>query len=137
MSLAWVTLFAVALQLSPDEPEAGPWHAQLVTDAATALLKLGRARGADHRPVVLAVDGRSSSGKTTLAARLRDAVAGSAVVHTDDIAWWHSRFGWADLLTDGVLIPVRSGHPVSFRPPQWEERQRDGAIAVPACCRCS
>jgi len=29
--------------------------------------------------------------------RLRDAVAGSAVVHTDDIAWWHSRFGWADL----------------------------------------
>jgi hypothetical protein len=81
----------VALQLSSDEPEAGPWHAQLVTDAATALLRLGWTRGADHRPVVLAVDGRSSSGKTTLAARLRDAVAGSAVVHTDDVAWWHSR----------------------------------------------
>jgi hypothetical protein len=39
-----------------------------------------------------AVDGRSSSGKTTLAARVQAAVAGSAVVHTDDIAWWHSRF---------------------------------------------
>ena len=82
----------MALQLAPDEPEAGQWHAQ-VTDAAAALLELGQARGAGHRPVVLAVDGRSSSGKTTLAARLRDAVAGSAVVHTDDIAWWHSRFG--------------------------------------------
>jgi hypothetical protein len=56
------------------------------TDAAAALLELGHARGAGHRPVVLAVDGRSSSGKTTLAARLRDAVAGSAVVHTDGIA---------------------------------------------------
>ena len=40
-----------------------------------------------------AVDGRSSSGKSTLAARLQDAIAASAVVHTDDIAWWHSRFG--------------------------------------------
>lgn len=124
----------VALQLSPDEPEAGRWHAQLVTGVAAALLELGQARGTDHRPVVLAVDGRSSSGKTTLAARLRDAVAGSAVVHTDDIAWWHSRFGWADLLIDGVLSPVRAGHPVSFRPPRWEERQREGAIAVPAGC---
>jgi hypothetical protein len=124
----------VALQLSPDEPEAGWWHAELVTDVAAVLLELGQARGAGHRPVVLAVDGRSSSGKTTLAARLRDAVAGSAVVHTDDIAWWHSRFGWADLLIDGVLIPVRAGQPVSFRSPRWDERQREGAIAVPAGC---
>jgi hypothetical protein len=128
----WITLVIVALQLSPDEPEAGRWNAQLVTCVAAALLELGRVRGAGHRPVVLAVDGRSSSGKTTLAARLRDAVAGSAVVHTDDIAWWHSRFGWADLLAGGVLIPVRAGHPVSFRPPQWEKRQREGAIEVQA-----
>ncbi|HEY1623666.1 MAG TPA: hypothetical protein VGG16_07685 [Streptosporangiaceae bacterium] len=124
----------MALQLSPEEPEAARWHAQLITDVAAALLEFGQARGASRRPVVLTVDGRSSSGKTTLAARLRDAVAGSAVVHTDDIAWWHSRFGWADLLIDGILIPVRAGHPVSFRPPQWENRQREGAIVVPAGC---
>ncbi len=83
---------------------------------------------------MLAVDGRSSSGKTTLAARLRDAVAGSAVVHTDDIAWWHSRFGWADLLIDGVLMPFRRGDPVSFRPPRWAEHGRQGSIEVPARC---
>ncbi len=76
----------------------------------------------------------SSSGKTTLAARLRDAVAGSAVVHTDDIAWWHSRFGWADLLIDGVLMPFHRGDPVSFRPPRWAEHGRQGSIEVPARC---
>jgi len=68
-----------------------------------------RGRFATGRPVVLAVDGRSSSGKTTLAARMRGTVAGSVVVHTDDIAWWHSRFGWADLLIDSILMPVCQG----------------------------
>ena len=89
----------MTLQLAPDEPEAGPWRAESLTVAAATVMKPGQGKGAGHRPVVLAVDGRSSSGKTTLAGRLRDVVAGSAVVHTDDIAWWHSRFGWADLLT--------------------------------------
>ena len=102
-------LISVTLQLALDEPEAGPWHAEPLTAAADTVMQLGQGPGAGHRPVVLAVDGRSSSGKTTLAARLRDVVAGSAVVHTDDIAWWHSRFGWADLLTDGVLRPARAG----------------------------
>jgi len=36
----------------------------------------------------LSFDGRSSSGKTTLAARVQAAAAGSAAVHTDDIGWW-------------------------------------------------
>jgi hypothetical protein len=98
------------------------------------MMQFGPGAGARHRPVVLAVDGRSSSGKTTLAARLRHAVTGSAVVHTDDIAWWHSRFGWADLLVEGILTPSRSGRAVSFRPPPWDERQRQGTIEVPAGC---
>jgi len=58
----------------------------------------------------------------------------TAVVHTDDIAWWHSRFGWADLLIGGILTPARAGRPVSYRPPLWDERQRPGAIEVPAGC---
>jgi hypothetical protein len=56
------------------------------------------------------------------------------VVHTDDIAWWHSRFGWADLLIEGVLEPVRAGRAVAFRPPRWEDRGRLGAIEVPDGC---
>jgi hypothetical protein len=73
------------------------------------------------RPVILAIDGRSNSGKTTLAVRIQRAVPGAAVVHTDDIAWEHSRFGWDDLLVDGVLVPVHQGQPVSYRPPGWAE----------------
>ncbi len=75
------------LCLLAGEPEAGPWRTQPLTTVAAGLMRLGQDRGADHRPVVLAIDGRSSGGKTTLAGRLRGAVAGSAVVHTDDIAW--------------------------------------------------
>jgi hypothetical protein len=124
----------VVLQLAPDEPEAGAWRAEQFTTVIASLMQLGLSRGATDRPVVLAVDGRSSSGKTTLAARLADAVAGSAVVHTDDVAWQHSRFGWADLLNEGILIPARAGQPVMFRPPGWDEHHREGAIWVPAGC---
>jgi hypothetical protein len=83
-----------------------------------------------QRPVVIAIDGRSSSGKTTLAARIADVIPSTAVVHTDDIAWWHSRFGWADLAVR-VLEAVHAGEAVSFRPPAWDERGREGAIVVP------
>ena len=90
----------MALQLDSEEPEGGPWRARPLTVVVEAMLRHGggRAAGRQRQGVVLAVDGRSSGGKTTLAARLQDAIVGSAVVHTDDIAWWHSRFGWADLL---------------------------------------
>jgi hypothetical protein len=81
-------------------------------------------------PLVVAIDGRSSSGKTTLARRVADTVPATAVVHTDDIAWFHSRFGWADL-AKRVLEAVHDGAALSFRPPVWDERRRDGAIVVP------
>jgi MFS family permease len=54
-------------------------------------------RLAAERPLVVALDGRSSSGKTTLAGRVAGAIPATAVVHTDAIAWWHSRFGWTNL----------------------------------------
>jgi hypothetical protein len=98
-------------------------------------MRHGYGKGAGHRPVVLAVDGRSSSGKTAMAARLQDVVAGSAVVHTDDIAWWHSRFGWDDLLIGGILAPACAGRPVSYRPPRWDELQRPGTIEISADCQ--
>ena len=87
---------------------------------------------ADLTPrAIIAVDGRSASGKTTTAGRIAAVLADSAVLHTDDIAWHHSFFDWADLLIDNVLAPARAGEAVSFRPPAWVARGRPGAIEVP------
>jgi hypothetical protein len=124
----------MVLQLASEEPEGGPWRAEPLTVVVDALVQLGQGRAGGGRGVVLAVDGRSSSGKTTLAARLQGTIATSAVVHTDDIARWHSRFGWADLLIEGVLVPFHRGEMVSFRPPRWAEHDRQGSIEVPARC---
>ena len=124
----------MALQLAPEEPEAGPWRVESLSTVVNAVTRRGPDRGSSGHPAVLAVDGRSNSGKTTLAARVRGLVPGSVVIHTDDIAWEHSRFGWADLLVDGILIPVRQGQGVSYRPPRWDEHGREGSIEVPIDC---
>jgi hypothetical protein len=124
----------MALQLAPEEPEAGPWRAELLSTVIEAITRRGPGSAIYGRPVVLALDGRSNAGKTTLAARICRAVPGSAVVHTDYIAWEHSRFGWADLLIAGVLEPARQGRAVSYRPPRWAEHGREGSIQVPADC---
>ncbi len=86
--------------------------------------------------MVLAIDGRSASGKSSLATLLAAAATAvgdrCAVVHTDDVAWWEPYFGWASLLADGVLRPARAGAAVRFRPPAWERRGRAGAIELPS-----
>lgn len=125
---------SVPLQLAPEEPEAAPWRVELLSTVIEALTRGEPGEVVAGRPVVLAVDGRSNNGKTTLALRIINAVPGAVVIHTDDIAWEHSRFGWADLLVDGILVPVSQGRSVSYRPPRWVERGREGSIEVPASC---
>ncbi len=123
------------MQLGPEEPEAGPWRVELLSTFVDAVTKRGPDRSNPGRPAVLAVDGRSNNGKTTVAARIGEMVPGSVVIHTDDIAFAHSRFGWADMLIDGILVPVQSrGQAVSYRPPRWDEHRREGSIEVPAGC---
>lgn len=85
----------VTLKRYPEEPAAGPWRVERIADLFAGFADL--AEMAAERPLVVAIDGRSSSGKTTVAERIADAIPATAVVHTDDIAWFHSRFGWADL----------------------------------------
>ena len=116
--------------LGEGEPAAGPWHVESVAEFARQLL--GSAGASAGRPAVVAVDGRSGSGKTTVSERICAAVPAAAVVRTDDVAWHHSILGWTDLLVDGVLRPLHRGEPVSFRPPAWGERSREGAIELPA-----
>ena len=116
----------MALQLATEEPEAGPWHVEPLSAVVDAVTRRPPDRSSVGRPAVLAVDGRSNNGKSTLAARICELVPGAVVIHTDDIAWEHSRFGWADLLMDGILAPAQQGRSVSYRPPRWEEHGREG-----------
>lgn len=118
------------MTLHAGEPAAAPWTPISTGDL---LRLLDAAAGAPSgRPRIVAVDGRSAGGKTTLASRLHAAVPASAIVHTDDVAWNESFFGWAPLLAHGVLEPLRRGLAVSFQPPAWPAHGRDGAIEVPA-----
>jgi hypothetical protein len=116
--------------LGPGEPAAGPWRVVAVSEFARHVLAF-TGDPAD-RPRLVAVDGRQGGGKTTLADRLSTAVGQAPVVHTDDVAWFHGFFSWAPLMIEGILRPLHAGHAVSYRPPAWSERGRDGSIEVGA-----
>ena len=114
------------IEPGPGEPPAGPWQVVELTDLAAGIL------AGSSQPYVVAVDGRSGGGKSTFATRLAGAVPHSTIIHIDDVAWHAPMFGWTDLLTEGVLGPVRRGDAVSYRPPAWDIHDRPGAIDVPA-----
>lgn len=117
------------MRLQPGEVAGSGWRPVPLQQVVDLL------RGATPHgpgPLVVALDGRGGAGKSVLGARIQGLVPNSAVVHTDDVAWWHSYFDWARLLVDGVLAPARRGEAVCFRPPAWESRGREGAIEVPA-----
>lgn len=117
------------MHLLPDEPPAANWIPQRPRDLLAALRS--ERPEITRRPFVLAVDGRSAGGKTTTAELLAQECARTAVVHTDDLAWWEPMFGWERLLA-GLLEQVRAGDRVVLRPPAWEQRGRPGVIEVPA-----
>jgi hypothetical protein len=118
------------VELPECEPHAGPWSSRSLTELAALLIDLAASRSA-RRPLVVAVDGRSSSGKTSLCRRLCALNDDWTTLHTDDLAWWHSRFGWTDLLSQALDL-VDEGGAVNFVPPAWRERGRAGAIKIPA-----
>jgi hypothetical protein len=118
------------MELGPGEPAAGPWRVEPVDVFARSLAD---AAGAPvGRPRIIAVDGRGGGGKTALADRLSGAMGPAAVVHSDDVAWAHSRFGWDDLMIAGILEPLRAGRAVHYRPSGWDSDGRDGHIDIAA-----
>ena len=95
------------MTLLEGEPAAGPWRALDTAELVNHVLQVaGQPLG---RPQIVAVDGRGASGKSTLAAELKRAVARSAVVHTDDLAWHEPFFAWGHLLRDEILVTLHRG----------------------------
>ncbi len=110
------------------EPLAQGWRPIPVGELAERLMAARRTQAA---PCLVAVDGRSAGGKSTLAALLAASVPRSAVLHTDDLAWNEPLFAWAHLL-DALLRSARTGEPVRFQPPAWPRHGRSGAIELPS-----
>ena len=108
------------------------WRVVLLTDLADRVVEVSGTR----RPTVVAVNGHSSSGKTTLAGRLVDVLPDAAVLHTDDLARDQGVFAWDVLLRDEVLPVVRAGEPLNYPPPPWwQARGRTGSVTLPGSLR--
>ena len=78
----------------------------------------------------MAINGHSSSGKTSLSRQLAGVLPDCSVLHTDDLAWHHGVFAWDELLINDVLPVLRDGRALDYRPPAWIARGRDGAITL-------
>ena len=107
---------------------------------ADRILREAERRAAEARPVLIALDGRCASGKTTLAARLQ-AACGCGVVHLDDFFLRpeqrtqeryaapggnvdHERF------LSEVLLPLRRGEAARYRPYDCADRRLTDPIRV-------
>ena len=99
--------------------------APITLSALTELLSAALAQR-PAQPLVLALDGRCGSGKTTMAAALAEQFPDSIVLHTDDFylppadrvpGWEHIPCANMDLtrLRDEVLRPAKAGKPVPYR----------------------
>ena len=83
---------------------------------------------------VIAIDGPAGSGKTTLAARLGEQLAGSFVLNTDQL--YHGWDGLAEgsrRLVDDVLRPLSEGEVATVRPWDWSAGNEAEPRAVPSC----
>ena len=108
-----------------------------IINSITALLST-----AAGRPILIALDGRCGSGKTTLAAQLAERFPGSRTIHTDDYYLPPAQRvpGWETLpcanmdlkrLRAEVLNPARAGQPFSY----IAYSCREGACLPPVFCQ--
>lgn len=114
--------------LEPGEPAVVEWRVLPLKEFRDAI----EARRPVARPLIVAIDGRSAAGKSTLARNLAALFVDATIVHTDDLAWYEPLFEWSHLLREGILAPARGGDRVSFTPPAWSARGRQGSIELPA-----
>ena len=106
-------------------------------DSISALLS-----NATTRPILIALDGRCGSGKTTLAAQLAEQFPGSLTIHTDDYylppaqrvpGWEKIPCANMDLkrLRAEVLEPARAGQSFTYKAYSC----REGAYLPPVPCQ--
>ena len=101
-----------------------------ITDAVVAAARAATDEVTD-RTVIVAIDGRSGAGKTSLAQLVAERLA-APVVHMDDIyPGWDGLAAALPVLADEVLIPLRSGDSGVFRRWDWAAGEHGGELEVP------
>jgi uridine kinase len=92
-----------------------------------------RASRPEHVPTaIIAIDGCGGAGKSTLAAKLAEALGDAPIVSTDDFASWDNPNDWWPRLLHEVLEPLRNGQPARYRRYDWASRRLENWIDVPA-----
>ena len=118
--------------LQPEEPPVPDWYASDERAFADHVLAvLNRVIQPAGRPGIIAVDGRSGSGKTTVTSRLTSVVPDAQVLHIDDVDWNEPLYQWDHLLVTALGELHRAGS-LDFTPPAWHRHGRKGSIVVPA-----
>jgi uridine kinase len=89
---------------------------------------------ARRRPLVVAVDGPSGAGKTSLSEQLATGVDGATVVHLDDFyPGWGGLEAAVPRLVAWVLQPVSVGRPARWRRYDWVAGRYAEWHEVPSC----
>lgn len=109
----------------------------MVTDPGPAvpdvdrILDLLPVPGTRRHPFVLGIDGRSGAGKSALAGAVVARRPDSALLALEDAyrGWDGLRAGLRTMV-DGVLVPVRSGRPGSYRRYDWHSGALGDLVTV-------
>ena len=90
-----------------------------------------RAKEITDRPVIVTIDGRSSTGKTTLADDLSAHLHAAPVVHMDDLyPGWDGLAAALPSLSDDVLIPLRANHTAVYQRYDWDAGEYGEELVV-------
>lgn len=108
--------------------DADPDDARRVAGAAFDVAERVR-----DRPVVVAIDGRAGSGKSSLAQLVAPLLGNAPVVHMDDLyPGWDGLAAGVEILDHDVLAPLRSGRTGRYRRYDWHAGAPAGTHEVPA-----
>ncbi len=102
-----------------------------VVDAAVKTIAGRVAERSRAGPVIVAIDGRSGAGKTSLACRLAGSAAltGTGLGHPPVVSLDSFYPGWSGLtegvrlLAEWILRPLRTGRPAGYRRYDWKRQQ--------------